>query len=55
MNVLTGCKTVTVSNTTACHVGFDYDDKGVNEQNAKALLAHYCICFDETICDSRNQ
>lgn len=45
-----GCKTVNVSNTTACQVGFDYSDNGVNEQNARALLSHYCICYDEELC-----
>lgn len=45
-----GCKTVVVTNATACHVGFDYKDPGVNNRNARALLAHYCICVDEKLC-----
>ena len=45
-----GCKTAPVTNATACEVGFDYKDTGVNERNARALLAHYCICKDKSAC-----
>ena len=47
---VSGCKTLKTSNATACHVGFDYSDEGVNERNARALLKHYCLCFDEGAC-----
>lgn len=39
-----GCKSITISNDTACHVGFDYTDTGVNSRNATALIRHFCIC-----------
>lgn len=50
MMFIVGCKTLTVTNATACEVGFDYKDPNVNEQNARALLTHYCICKDEKLC-----
>ena len=46
-----GCKTFRSSNASACRVGFDYADTGVNERNARALLVHYCICNPgEDVC-----
>ena len=39
-----GCRSVTVNNDTACYVGFDYSDTGVNTRNATALIRHFCIC-----------
>lgn len=45
-----GCKTLKASNTSACRVAFDYQDPGVNDQNARALLVHYCLCVDERGC-----
>lgn len=48
---VSGCRTLNVSNATACNVGFDYGDSGVNEQNVDALLAHYCICVDKSFCE----
>ena len=47
---VSGCETVQITNATACEVGFDYKDKGVNNQNARALLVHYCICHDNKLC-----
>ena len=46
-----GCATFPATNRTACYVGFDYTDEGVNDQNARALLKHYCICVDEALCE----
>ena len=46
-----GCKTFQASNASACRVGFDYQDPGVNEQNARALLVHYCLCNRASACD----
>lgn len=51
MLVGSGCRTIDVSNATACHVGFDYYDTGANDQNVMALRAHYCICVDEKACE----
>lgn len=48
---VSGCRTWGASNATACRVGFDYTDTGVNDQNARALLKHYCICVDEALCE----
>ena len=45
-----GCKTWRASNATACRVGFDYKDPGVNDQNARALLKHYCLCKGSPVC-----
>lgn len=41
---IAGCKSISPSNATACHVGFDYSDTGVNTRNATALIRHFCIC-----------
>ena len=51
---LTGCVRFQASNATACNVGFDYDDNSVNKQNKKALLVHYCICFDDKLCEKED-
>lgn len=48
-----GCKTWRASNATACRVGFDYKDPGVNDQNARALLTHYCLCVNPRPCQYR--
>ena len=48
---VSGCKTLNTTNATACHVGFDYADTSVNDRNARALLKHYCICFDDKLCN----
>ena len=45
-----GCKTFQASNAAACRVEFDYADPGVNEQNARALLVHYCLCRNAQPC-----
>lgn len=45
-----GCKTFQASNASACNVGFDYKDPGVNDTNARALLVHYCLCVDDKLC-----
>ncbi len=45
-----GCANFNASNASACVVPFDYGDEGVNDQNARALLIHYCICKDEKAC-----
>lgn len=50
-SVVSGCRTIDVTNATACHVGFDYYDTGANDQNVKALMAHYCICVDSKACE----
>lgn len=47
---VSGCGTLRTTNATACYVGFDYTDEGVNDKNARALLKHYCICFNEDVC-----
>lgn len=47
----TGCQTLKASNATACAINFDYKDTGVNDQNARALLVHYCICKDKKACE----
>lgn len=45
-----GCARLQVTNASACRVGFDYADEGVNNQNARALLEHYCLCVDDKLC-----
>ena len=45
-----GCTTWQTSSAGACAVPFDYGDEGVNAQNARALLIHYCLCKDEKAC-----
>ena len=50
MTLGAGCTTWQTSNASACLVPFDYGDDGVNDQNARALLIHYCICRDEKAC-----
>ena len=40
-----------ISNASACLIPFDYGDEGVNAQNARALLVHYCLCKDEKACE----
>ncbi len=45
-----GCSTFPASKAPACRVDFDYRDPGVNEQNARALLVHYCLCIDGAPC-----
>lgn len=50
MTSVSGCKTFQASNASACKVGFDYKDPGVNDTNARALLVHYCLCVDEKLC-----
>lgn len=47
MTFATGCRTIK-NNHTTCYVGFDYKDKGVNDQNVKALVRHYCLCNPES-------
>ncbi len=39
------------SNLPACRIAFDYKDTGVNDQNARALLVHYCLCVDAQRCN----
>lgn len=51
MSVAVGCtKSVMVQTDSVCHIPFDYGDEGVNVQNARALLIHYCLCKDEKPC-----
>lgn len=50
MTLGAGCTKLQISNASACLVPFDYGDEGVNDQNAKALLIHYCLCKDENAC-----
>lgn len=45
-----GCKTYQTSNNSACIIPFDYSDEGVNDENARALLIHYCLCKDPKAC-----
>lgn len=40
-----------ISNASACLIPFDYNDLGVNAQNARALLLYYCICEDHKKCE----
>lgn len=40
-----------INNASACLVPFDYNDVGVNAQNARALLLYYCICEDRSKCE----
>ena len=46
-----GCARLQVSNASTCAIPFDYSDEGVNEQNARGLLIHYCLCKDENLCE----
>ncbi len=50
MMLSAGCATWRASNASACLVPFDYTDENVNDQNARALLIHYCLCKDERAC-----
>lgn len=50
MMLLTGCKTFQASNASACVIPFDYGDAGANMTNKRALLIHYCLCKDESVC-----
>ena len=48
---LIGCQTLPqASVNSVCSVDFDYVDKGASDQNKRAMLAFYCICFDDTLC-----
>ena len=49
--ITAGCTKLQTSNASACVIPFDYGDEGVNAQNARALLVHYCLCKDARACD----
>lgn len=51
MMSLISCKTYQTTNASACLIPFDYKDVGANIQNKRALLIHYCICKDESVCN----
>lgn len=49
--LLIGCQTLPqASVNSVCSVQFDYADTGASAQNKRAMLAFYCICFDDTLC-----
>ena len=48
--IISGCKTFQASNASACAIPFDYGDSGANIANKRALLIHYCLCKDESVC-----
>lgn len=51
MSAAVGCtKSQMVRTESVCRISFDYGDEGVNDQNARALLIHYCLCKDEKQC-----
>lgn len=49
--ITAGCMKLQTTNASACLIPFDYNDVGVNAQNARALLLYYCICEDQSKCE----